>query len=315
MSIVRARALPIFVAGLLLLAAPSAAADQTSAGGDPKRASIYFDRGVKLFEDAEFPLALVEFKRSYEAAPDYRTLYNIGQVHFQLGDFAEARRTLARYLVEGGTRIPAPRRVEVERDLEALKIRTAYLRVNVDAQDAVISIDGQRVATSPMREQLLVSGGPHTVTVQKPGYVTASSQVSLAGTEERTMDVRLLPAPVQEIEVKSSGLGPVWIGWGVTAALAAGTVGMGVSLASASDALAEEKTRPTTRAELEDRASAVETQQTITYALGGATVVAAAVSLYFTLARRPAALSTPVTGAAPPRARFVAAPGGVGATF
>jgi hypothetical protein len=312
----RARALSsrVIVVASLVLYAPMASADEAATNGDSKRASVHFDRGVKLFEDADFGLALVEFKRSYEAAPDYRTLYNIGQVHFQLGDFAEARRMLARYLVEGGARVPAPRRLEVERDLEALKIRTAYIRVNVDVPDAVISLDGQRVATSPMRDQLLVSGGTHSIAVHKQGFLTATNQVSLAGTEERTVDVRLVPAPVQEVEVRSSGLGPVWIGWGVTAALAAGTAGMAVSLASAGDALAEEKAGTTSKAELENKASAVETRQTLTYALGGATLLAAALSTYFTLARRPATLSTPQTGKHR-RVRFAASPSGLGATF
>lgn len=306
-----------FAAATTLLAhAGDAAADTRPPPSEAavKDASQHFDRGVKLFEDADFPLALVEFKRSYEAVSDYRTLFNIGQVQYQLGDFAEARRTLTRYLTEGGARIPAARRTEVERDLDSLKIRTALLRIDVDAADAAIAIDGQRVGTSPLPDQLLVNGGPHTIVVTKAGYSPMSYDVSLAGTEGRVIAIHLVPAPAQEVHVTSSGLGPVWIGWGLTAALAAGTAGMGASLGSASSALADAKSRMTSKAELEEKASAVDTRQTITFVLGGATIVAAGVALYFTLARKNAAFSGPTTGArsAP---HFAVGPSGVGATF
>ena len=49
-----------------------------------------FQRGVKLFDDGDFKLALIEFQRSYALAHNYRVLYNIGQVEFQIGAFASA---------------------------------------------------------------------------------------------------------------------------------------------------------------------------------------------------------------------------------
>src|SRR6188508_754890 len=61
-----------------------------------------FEAAVKLYGEAEYPLALAEFERVYELAPDYRVLYNIGQVNMQVGRYARALRTLQEYLKRGG---------------------------------------------------------------------------------------------------------------------------------------------------------------------------------------------------------------------
>jgi hypothetical protein len=272
---------PAFVAIALL--AGSAGAAETPV----QEASVHFDRGVKLFEDGDFKLALVEFKRSYEAVPDFRTLFNIGQVHFQLGNFAEARRTLLRYMKEGGTRIPEQRRKDVERDLDALKIRTAYVTIVTNVAEADVAIDGEHIGRAPLGEKLLVNGGPHTITIAKQGFLSERRDIALAGLEERSLEIRLAPTPAPEVKV-DSGLGPVWIGWAATAALAAGTVGTGVAWQSAKSDLADTKSRPTTRAELDQKAETVDTRRNIATALGAATLVTAAVTLYFTITRKPA---------------------------
>lgn len=314
----RNRVVASWIVSAVLLSASVASAQAPAPVAQPsttaiKKASVHFERGVRLFGDADFKLALVEFQRSYEAAPDFRTLYNIGQVHFQLGDFAEARRMLSRYLEEGRTKIPDARRKEVEKTLEALKIRTALLGIRVDVAGAAISIDGQQVGTAPIADRLLVSAGPHTISVTKSGFVTKTMDLALAGTEERDIELHLEPVPMQEVQVSTSGMGPVWIGWGVTAALAAGTAGMGVAWENADSSLAEAKTRPTSKSELEEKVKAIETRQTLTLVLGGATLLAAGISTVFTLAR--SGSLRPATEPEPAKPRLAVSPFGVAGTF
>jgi hypothetical protein len=277
-----------------------------------KDASVHFERGVKLFEDGDYKLSLVEFRRSYQSAPDYRTLYNIGEVEFQLGSFADARQTLQRYLEEGGGRIAPARRADVDRDLEALRIRTAYLRVAIDVDGAEVRIDGERIGTTPLRRRLLVNGGPHTITASKPGYLASSQDVALAGAEEKTVTLGLLPAP--EDRPATSGIGPAWIGWGITGALVAGTAGLAVAWDSASSDLADTKSRPTTQAELDQKAQAVDTRRAITLSLGSAALVAAGISTYLTLARGNASPPS-AAGRRGPAARISVSPGGLVGSF
>lgn len=299
------KALSFAFATAIALAGTAARAAEPPSKQAVQEASVHFDRGVKLFEDGDYKLSVVEFRRSYQAVPDYRTLYNIGEVEFQLGNFAEARRTLQRYLEEGGARVPPSRRADVERDLEALRIRTAYLHVNVNVAGADIEIDGQRVATAPLHGALLVNGGSHTIVARKTGFVSATNDVALAGAEEKTVALALTPVPAEPVASASSG--PAWIGWGVTGALVAGTVGMGVSWESASADLADTKSRPTTQAELDQKAHSVETRRAITVSLGAAALVAAGISTYLTLA--------PSRRAEPTRARVDVSPFGVSGRF
>lgn len=298
-------AFPLGLALALALTSASAYAAEPPSKDAVREAAVHFDRGVKLFEDGDYKLSVVEFRRSYQAVPDYRTLYNIGEVEFQLGNFAEARRTLQQYLDAGGTRVPAARRADVERDLDALRIRTAYLHVAVNVAGADVEIDGQRVGTAPLHGALLVNGGAHTIAARKAGFVSATSDVALAGAEEKTVSLALTPVPVEPAAGASSG--PAWIGWGVTGALVAGTVGMGVSWESASADLADTKSRPTTQAELDQKAHSVEARRAITLSLGAAALVAAGISTYLTLSsgRR----------AEPTRARVDVSPFGVFGRF
>src|SRR5262245_20824847 len=84
-------------------------------------AAVRYKKGVDLFNESDFQAALIEFRRAYGLAPNYAVLYNIGQVYFQLQDYAHALTTLEQYLAEGGKNIAAARRSEVEKDIAKLK--------------------------------------------------------------------------------------------------------------------------------------------------------------------------------------------------
>src|ERR1043165_5818761 len=63
-----------------------------------KEAGKHFQRGVTLYNEADYRAALVEFKRAYEIAPNSAVLYNIGQTYYQLQNYAAALVALGRYL-------------------------------------------------------------------------------------------------------------------------------------------------------------------------------------------------------------------------
>ena len=61
---------------------------------DEARARIR--RGLELYDEGDFRLALIELERAYQILPSYKILYNLGQVHFQLGEHARAHAALTR---------------------------------------------------------------------------------------------------------------------------------------------------------------------------------------------------------------------------
>lgn len=278
----------------LLLATPAPAR-----ADDASDAEQHFKRGLKLFDEGDFKLALVEFERSYELSPNFRVLYNIGEVQFQLNRYADAYRTLGKYLEVGGDRVLPNRKAEVDRDLESLKIRTAHLRVNVDVAEAEILVDGERIGRAPLAQSELVDAGPHRVAVQKAGFVSATESISLVGGDDKTLTLHLAPIPVAKEEPRpvivreSSGLGPVWVGWGLTAALAVATVGSVALWQGADGKLEDLKKTQSSSGERASQARTVDTLQTVSLIAGAATLVTAGVSLYLTL--RPRGRTTALT--------------------
>ena len=114
MTRLRRGAFGMAIALALSLVGPSAFADAE----DDARARV--KRGLELYDEGEYRLSLSELQRAYDLVPNYKVLYNIGQVRIQLGEYAEAQRVLRRYLDDGKEEIGAERRADVEKDLAML---------------------------------------------------------------------------------------------------------------------------------------------------------------------------------------------------
>lgn len=300
--------------------APSLARAQTPTSAEPSDASApkpdesakqeakrRFEHAIKLYEDADYALALAEFERVYELVPDYRVLYNVGQVNIQLGRYARAFRMLHEYLDRGGSEMPPDRRRAVQADLEALAAKTAALEVQAKPDGAEITLDGAVVGTSPLVEPLVVDVGEHALQLRAAGYVTQSRRLVLAGGDRRPVVVELEPnpvsapqppvavapvpvsAPVAKTQVdmspspraaeKPRWLTMGWVGTGVLAASSAVAFGLGASAASHLSDL--RSSRGHTRAELDDAKSRAQTRLLVADVLGGAALAAGGAMLYF----------------------------------
>jgi hypothetical protein len=53
-------------------------------------ARVHFLRGVESYKEGAFDIAVVEFTRAYEIAPNFRVLYNIAQSQAERHDYAAA---------------------------------------------------------------------------------------------------------------------------------------------------------------------------------------------------------------------------------
>lgn len=314
------RAAPILLS-LAIAAPPRGAAAQGAPTAQPSKAArdeaaSRFKKGIELFKEADYQAALVEFRRAYELVPSWQVLYNIAQVQYQLQDYAGALATLERYLSEGGKLVPAARRTEVERDIQTLKGRIAFVEITVNVPDAEISMDDELVGTTPLAKPLTVSAGRRRISVSREGYAPQSKVVVVASGDTAKLDFKLLergagappppgPAPGAgaggEEQAPPEGAGPraasdeggsgsgvPWIGWGVTGGLAAGAVVFGVLALGASGELGDLKeTRGVSPEDLDAASSEATTFAVVTDALTGAAIVAGGISLYFTLRSTP----------------------------
>lgn len=261
------RTLPgaLLALALTLTTASALGAPPDAAAGAPSdeavaRAVARFEQGQKLYAERDFAGALTEFRKAYEIAPNYRLLYNIGQVCYQMQDYVCARRSRERYLASGAGSISEARRQAVVLELAELEKRIGYIEIETDVAGAEISVDDVLVGTSPLAAPVAVSAGRHRTTVLAAGRPSLTRSVDVAGRDTVRVAVVLAhaeaggePAPAasppppaaghhapasgRDAPEPRSAMTPyAWLGYGTGGLLAAGATVTGVlALSAASD--------------------------------------------------------------------------------
>jgi Tetratricopeptide repeat/PEGA domain len=308
-----ARASPVLVAIAIALAGPSAlAAGPTPASPAPVappaalppsstppadgEAATRFKRGLQLFDEGDYTLALVEFERAYQLAPNYRALYNIALVNMQLGRYADATRTFEQYLHDGGDAVPADRRAQVGNTLNELRVRTATVDISVNVPNAEVALDGRPLEASRLHGPTLIDAGEHTLRATAPGYQAAFKTVTLAGADKATVRLQLVPVPPVHEAPQEKGRTLFWPGFVATGVLAAGAIVSGAVMLDARSRLnalqntALPMTPPPSASEIaaaqkkrSDLASTVNSTALAADILSGLAVVAGGVSIYLSL--------------------------------
>jgi hypothetical protein len=278
----------------------------------------HFQRGVELFREGDYRAALVEFKRSYESAPSYRILYNIGQTNFELQDYAGALRAFERYLAEGGADVPANRRTIVEGEIRKLQGRVARIDVEVNVAGAQITVDDAPVGSSPLSEPVLVSAGVRRIAAVKPPLIAATRSVELAGGDRTKIVLKLedppvagsdrppdpnlggqMPPPGGGVQDPGPNRTPFWIALGVTGALGAGAAVSGLLALQANDKFQDklDSSFPGDADSIDQSRSNLRTWSYVADGLTVATIIAAGVTVY--MGFRTAKSSSPTQGKAP----------------
>jgi hypothetical protein len=279
----------VLLAGGELHVAAAAAQERTSAASSPSReeqAQSHFQRGIERYDDGEYSLALVEFQRAYALRPGYPLLFNIGQVHFHLRQYAKARLALEKYLDEGRGKLGSERREQVEQQLITLRSRTAELRVTVNVVGAEVSINDEEIGTSPLVTVLFVDAGTQRVAASKLGYTSTRSTIIVAGGDVAAIDLTLIGQA--DVAPRSSNV-PATLSWVGTGVLGAGAIGVGVATLLASRRYSEMREErlagspAAAREQLDEQRSLVSTLATTTDILAGATLAVTGLALYFTL--------------------------------
>jgi hypothetical protein len=229
----------------------------------------------------------VEFQRAYALRPSNSLLFNIGQVHYQLAQYAKARVALEDYLAQGRGSVGSERRAQVEQQLTSLRSRTAELRIAVNVAGAEVSINDEVIGTSPLVAVTFVDGGTQRVAATKLGYSNARRTVAVVGGEVAAVGLTLHELP-RDSAAGSSNL-PATLAWVGAGVLAAGAIGTGVATVFASRRYTEMRSEPlpgsapVARGRLDEQQSSVSALATSTDILAGASLAAAGVALYFTL--------------------------------
>jgi hypothetical protein len=259
--------------------APPAAPSKAAAA----EADAHYRRGVDLYKEADYAAALIEFRRAYEIDPKYQALYNIGETYFQLNDYANALRTLEKYLKDGGGQISAGRHDEVQKEIEKLRTRVATLEVTANLPDADIAIDDVSVGKTPLAAPLVVSAGRRRLTATRAGKPPITQIVELAGGDARKVAL-VLPDDGPATPEAPPARVPV-APWVITGVLTAGAVVTGaLALGASSQLKTDLGTGGISPGTLSSDHSKTFALALTTDVLIGAAIVVGGISIYFTAA-------------------------------
>lgn len=240
---------------------PPGAPAAPAGGSDVDRARRHYERGLDLYNEENYPAALVEMERAYQIAPSYRIQYNLARIYRQLNSYASSIRNYEAYLREGGGSIPGDRRAEVEKELSLLRTRVASLDVRVNVTGADVSIDDVPVGKAPLAGSVVVDPGRRKVTATKSGYAPASQVVSAAGSDAMVVKLTLtdLSRPADR-DVDTAPRNRAIVAWTVTGALAGAATVFGILALNADDKLGNERKQfGVEPSSLDDHASKVRT--------------------------------------------------------
>ena len=308
--------------GMLLCTAQTARAEGLPGAGMPT-ATIddvatsheHFNRGVEYVHDGDLKGALIEFKRAYAVSPNYRVLYNLGQVANALGRYTEAQDYFQHYLNDGGDEISADRKRDVETQLNKLAGRIATLVLTSNVAGAEIFVDEVSVGTSPLQGPVKVSSGTRTIAAVSSGRPRVAQVIDVAGGDTvavqlsfpQTAELTPSPAPLsttvhtQSTPTAESRTGNPALWLGITSgALLVGAGVMGYLTVRDANHYDDAVARKTSVRELEDLDSRASTKALVTDVLLGATVVAAGITVLVALSGNGKRETN--TAKAPPRA-------------
>jgi hypothetical protein len=217
-------------AALLLIAAPAVSrADEPAEPGKTQvdEATRRFKRGLELYEEQDYTNALIELRRAYELAPSYKLLFNIGQICYQLTDYACSLRSFEQYLKDGGNAVSSERRAQVEKDIQRLQTRVGKLEIVTNVEGVDLTIDDVYVGKSPLNSPVVVSAGKRRITATKEGRVPITRIVEAAGTDSMRVELDLIDAATGAGSAPPPPSRPsLWTTWSWVGVGAAGVLGV-----------------------------------------------------------------------------------------
>ena len=281
----------VLFASLLAL---SAFAGSEARAEDTKEAMERFERGVSLYQAGAYEGALLEFEAAYKASGNFRVLFNVGLCKMESRDPAGALLAFRRYLSEGGDRVDATKRANVDALIKKLELSVASLTVKSDAPPGTeVRIDDERVGTLPLAAPLTVRTGRRKVSIVS-GAQRVDKTIDVMSGESPSVELSLptaqgpvATAPHTDEPPKkddSDGPGALWVPWTLAGAFGAAAVVTGVvAVGARNDAETARATFGAAQSDIDTPNKKATTFAAVTDVLLGATVISAGIGTFFTI--------------------------------
>jgi hypothetical protein len=177
------------LAGLALIAALLSAT--AWAGKEEREAKALFGEGKRLAESGDYAGAAEMFQSAYARYPNPKILVNLGAVLEALGRNAEAAEAYEKFIADPSS--PKSKKAEMGAKLATLEKALGKLRVDVEPNDARITLDGKVESRTPPFVVRLNPGG-HALVFERDGYAPAAHSLDVVAGREHELAVKLRPA-------------------------------------------------------------------------------------------------------------------------
>jgi hypothetical protein len=280
-----------------------------------ERARQHFEAGVNLLQDpdgARYEEAHREFKAAYAESPSWKILGNLGITAMKLERDGEAIEAFEKYLAEGGNELERAERQQFTRDLATLRTSVAWVTLRSVPAGAALSDERRPVSGPPVvnryaelgaERKLGLRSGHHRIVASLAGHEDSVWEFDAQSgkTYEHAFELSPIAKPAEAVappEPAEQPLSapvaveptasepsntPLYVGLGVTGALAIGAAVTGI-MASGKHGDYEDENDGSDPARAQDLKDSGETLNLVTDVLLGGAVVAGAVTavLYFT---------------------------------
>ncbi|HEV3193415.1 MAG TPA: PEGA domain-containing protein, partial [Polyangiaceae bacterium] len=170
--------------------AQSASDDATTA-----MARSRFKEGVNFYDKGEYELARASFLQAYALKKHPAILLNLAWSSLKAGHALEGHRYFKQFLSEGKD-ITDKQRADANDGLAQTRVKLGQIDIVAPA-GADVTVDGERVGTTPLAEAPLVEMGAHSVKVRMPdGSADTQNITVLAGERAVARFVRTPPPSI-----------------------------------------------------------------------------------------------------------------------
>jgi tetratricopeptide (TPR) repeat protein len=184
--------------GVLLVSA-LVAASAAGATGDRARANELFRRGSVLFTKEDFAGALELLQRALRIYPSYKIEVSLGYTLERLDRPAEAARYYERFLAAPESKRETKLAAKIEAKVRRLRKTLATVSLSCRTRDALVAVDGQPVARTPLAHRLYFFPGSYRLTVSRAGQALFDESLTLRAGEHYW---GIVPTPLEAVRVR-----------------------------------------------------------------------------------------------------------------
>lgn len=174
--------------------AHAAPATKARSNGPPDPAKV-FEAAQKAYKAGKFADALALFEQAYELKPHPSIRFNLAKCEEQLGDVQAALRFYRTYLFDIPDTVDREAVnksiVVLERKLSRLNVQ--QLMVVADPRDALVTVDGKLLGTSPAFVEL--GRGDHHIVIERDGLETISRSFMMSTQKSMDLTFTMQPPP------------------------------------------------------------------------------------------------------------------------